>query len=45
LLVSHKAARSGNGITYAIFSVGISGDQKRGIVDQIRLPVAAARLA
>lgn len=40
-LVGHKAARSGNGITYAIYSGGISDDQKRGIIDQIRLPVAA----
>jgi integrase len=38
-LVGHKAARSGNGITYAIYSGGISDDQKRGIIDQIRLPV------
>jgi integrase len=37
-LVGHKAARSGNGITYAIYSGGISDDQKRGIIDQIRLP-------
>lgn len=37
-LVGHKAARSGNGITYAIYSGGISDDQKREIIDQIRLP-------
>lgn len=37
-LVGHKAARSGNGVTYAIYSGGISDDQKRGIIDQIRLP-------
>lgn len=37
-LVGHKAARSGNGITYAIYSGGISDEQKRGIIDQLRLP-------
>jgi len=37
-LVGHKAARSGNGITYAIYSGGISDEQKRQIIDQIRLP-------
>jgi integrase len=37
-LVGHKAARSVNGITYAIYSGGISDDQKRGIIEQIRLP-------
>lgn len=38
-LVGHKSARSENGITYGIYSAGISDEQKRGIVDQIRLPV------
>ena len=38
-LVGHKSARSENGITYGIYSAGISDDQKRGIVDQIRLPI------
>lgn len=37
-LVGHKSARSENGITYGIYSAGISDEQKRGIVDQIRLP-------
>jgi integrase len=38
-IVGHKSARSENGITYSIYSAGISDEQKRGIVDQIRLPV------
>ncbi|SPH22348.1 Tyrosine recombinase XerC [Ascidiaceihabitans donghaensis] len=38
-LVGHKSARSENGITYGIYSAGISDEQKRGIIDQIRLPV------
>ena len=38
-LVGHKSARSENGITYGIYSAGISDEQKRSIVDQIRLPV------
>ncbi|MFC6636948.1 tyrosine-type recombinase/integrase [Sulfitobacter sediminilitoris] len=37
-LVGHKSARSENGITYSIYSAGISDAQKRAIVDQIRLP-------
>lgn len=37
-LVGHQSARSENGITYGIYSAGISDQQKRGIVDQIRLP-------
>ncbi|WP_090030679.1 hypothetical protein [Lutimaribacter saemankumensis] len=37
-IVGHKSARSENGITYGIYSAGISDEQKRGIVDQIRLP-------
>ncbi|MGC1504039.1 MAG: DUF6538 domain-containing protein [Sulfitobacter sp.] len=37
-LVGHQSARSENGITYSIYSAGISDDQKRSIVDQIRLP-------
>ena len=37
-LVGHKSARSENGITYGIYSAGISDEQKRSIVDQIRLP-------
>lgn len=37
-LVGHKSARSENGITYGIYSAGISDEQQRSIVDQIRLP-------
>ncbi|SEM27423.1 Site-specific recombinase XerD [Roseovarius azorensis] len=37
-LVGHKSARSENGLTYGIYSAGISDEQKRGIIDQIRLP-------
>ena len=39
-LVGHQSARSENGLTYGIYSAGISDEQKRGIVDQIRLPVS-----
>lgn len=38
-IVGHKSARSENGITYSIYSAGISDEQKRDIMDQIRLPV------
>lgn len=37
-IVGHKSARSENRLTYGIYSAGISDEQKRGIVDQIRLP-------
>jgi len=37
-IVGHKSARSENGITYGIYSAGISDEQKRNIVDQIMLP-------
>jgi integrase len=37
-LVGHASARSENGLTYSIYSAGISDEQKRGIVDGIRLP-------
>lgn len=37
-LVGHKSARSENQLTYGIYSAGISDEQKRGIVDQLRLP-------
>ena len=37
-LVGHRSARSENGVTYGIYSAGISDEQKRSIVDQIRLP-------
>lgn len=38
-LVGHQSARSENGLTYSIYSAGISDEQRRGIVDAIRLPV------
>ncbi len=38
-LVGHKSARSENQLTYGIYSAGISDEQQRAIVDQIRLPV------
>lgn len=37
-LVGHQSARSENGITYGIYSAGISDEQKRRIVDGITLP-------
>jgi integrase len=37
-LVGHHSARSENKLTYGLYSVGISDTQKRGIIDQIRLP-------
>ena len=37
-LVGHASARSENKLTYSIYSAGISDEQKRGIIDQIRLP-------
>lgn len=37
-LVGHKSARSENKLTYGIYSAGISDEQKRSIVEQIRLP-------
>ncbi|MCX7300157.1 MAG: tyrosine-type recombinase/integrase [Rhodobacterales bacterium] len=40
-LVGHKSARSENQLTYGIYSAGISDDQKRAIIDQIRLPAGA----
>ena len=41
-IVGHKSARSENGITYSIYSAGISDEQKRSIVDQIRLPAGCS---
>ncbi|MBQ4809684.1 tyrosine-type recombinase/integrase [Phaeobacter sp. HS012] len=41
-IVGHKSARSENGITYSIYSAGISDEQKRHIVDQIRLPAGCS---
>jgi integrase len=37
-LVGKKSARSENTLTFGIYSAGISDEQKRSIVDQIRLP-------
>jgi integrase len=37
-LAGHKSARSANQMTYGIYSAGISDEQKRSIIDQIRLP-------
>lgn len=37
-LVGHKSARSENKLTYGVHSAGIYDEQKRSIVDQIRLP-------
>lgn len=37
-LVGHQAARSSNGVTYAIYSGGIADAQKREIVDRLELP-------
>jgi integrase len=37
-LVGHQSARSENQLTYSIYSTDISDEQKRSIVDQLRLP-------
>ena len=37
-LVGHQSARSQNRLTYGLYSAGISDEQKREIVDQLRLP-------
>jgi len=37
-IVGHAAARSSNSITYAIYSGGISDEQKRAIIDGLGLP-------
>lgn len=37
-IVGHQSARSENRLTYGIYSAGISDQQKRSIVDGIRLP-------
>jgi integrase len=37
-LVGHQSARSQNRLTYGLYSAGISDEQKREIIDQIRLP-------
>ena len=38
-IVGHQSARSENKLTYGLYSAGISDEQKRGIIDQVRLPV------
>ena len=40
-LVGHQSARSENRLTYSIYSAGINDEQKRAIVDGIRLPEGA----
>lgn len=37
-IVGHQSARSENRLTYSIYSAGISDEQKRRIIDSIRLP-------
>jgi integrase len=37
-IVGHQSARSENKLTYGLYSAGISDAQKRGIIDQVRLP-------
>ena len=39
-LVGHHSARSANKLTYGLYSAGISDEQKREIVEGIRLPLA-----
>jgi len=39
MVVSRYIVHSANGLTYGIYSAGISDEQKRDIVDQIRLPM------
>jgi integrase len=41
-LVGHASARSANKLTYGLYSGGISDEQKRRIVDGVRLPDAKA---
>ena len=40
-IVGHQSARSENKLTYGLYSAGISDEQKREIVDKVRLPKAA----
>lgn len=42
-LVGYKSARSENKLTYGVHSAGIYDEQKRSIVDQIRLPSRCSR--
>ena len=37
-IAGHQSARSENKLTYGLYSAGISDEQKRGIIDQVRLP-------
>ena len=37
-LVGHHSARSANKLTYGLYSAGISGAQKRQIVEGVRVP-------
>ena len=37
-IVGHQSARSANKLTYGLYSAGISDAQKRGIIDQIKIP-------
>jgi len=37
-LVGHHSARSANKLTYGLYSAGISDEQKRGIVEVLRVP-------
>lgn len=37
-LVGHHSARSANKLTYGLYSAGISDEQKREIVEGVRLP-------
>jgi hypothetical protein len=39
----HQSARSENKLTYGLYSAGIGDEQKRGIIDQVRLPEGVGR--
>ena len=41
-IVGHQSARSENKLTYGLYSAGISDEQKRAIVDGVRLPTELA---
>ena len=41
-LVGHHSARSANKLTYGLYSAGISDEQKRGIVEWVRVPQEVA---
>ena len=40
-LVGHQSARSDNRLTYGLYSAGIGDEQKRQIIDQLKLPDGA----